>query len=85
MVVFAITREGYLELEPIIKTLNYQVWVGAGVLSTSELIELRSLGVDLTNFSYSIEPNDMEAIRGALAGISTHHPGHRIWLEYQPE
>ena len=85
MVVFAITRDGYLELEPIIKTLNYPVWVGAGVLSNSELAELRSLGLDLTNFSYSIEPNDMETILGALADISTHHPGHRIWLECQPE
>lgn len=85
MVVFAITREGYLELEPIIKTLNYPVWVGAGVLSNSELAELRSLGLDLTNFSYSIEPNDMETILGALADISVHYPGHRIWLECQPE
>lgn len=85
MVVFAITREGYLELEPIIKTLNYPLWVGAGVLSNNELAELRGLGLDLTNFSYSIEPSDMEAIRGALADISMHHPGHRIWLECQPE
>jgi len=85
MVVFAITREGYLELESIIKTLNYPVWVSAGVLSTNELAELRSLGVNLTDFSYSIEPNDMETILSALADISLHHPGHRIWLECQPE
>ena len=60
MVVFAITREGYLELEPIIKTLNYPVWVGAGVLSTDEHAELRSLGLNLTDFSYAIEPTDIE-------------------------
>ncbi|PUA27200.1 MAG: hypothetical protein B0W54_20490 [Cellvibrio sp. 79] len=85
MVVFAITRAGYLELEPIIKTLKYPVWVGAGVLSNSELTELRHLGLNLTNFSYSIEPNNMETILDALADISAHHPGHRIWLECQPE
>ena len=85
MVVFAITREGYLELEPIIKTLNYPVWVGAGVLSTDELAELRSLGLNLTDFSYAIEPTDIETIQGALETISMHHPEQRVWVEYQPE
>lgn len=85
MVVFAITRDGYLELEPIIKTLNYPVWVGAGVLSTNELAELRSSGLDLTEFSYSIEPTDMGTIQGALETIATHHPEQRVWLEFQPQ
>ena len=85
MVVFAITREGFIELEPIIKTLNYPVWVGAGVLSTNELAGLRSSGLDLTDFSYAIEPTDMEAIQNALETIATHHPEQRVWLEFQPE
>lgn len=85
MVVFVITREGYIELELIIKTFNYPVWVGAGVLSTSELAELRNLGLDLTELSYAIEPNDMETILGALDTIALHHPEQRVWLEYQPE
>lgn len=85
MVVFAITREGYIELESIIKTLNYPVWVGAGVLSTNELAELRSLGLDLTEFSYAIEPNDIETIQGALETIAVHHPEQRVWVECQPE
>lgn len=85
MVVFVITREGYLELEQIIKTFNYPVWVGAGVLTTNECANLRSSGLDLTDFSYSINPNDIETILGALDTIAIHHPGHRIWLEYQPE
>lgn len=85
MVVFAITREGYIELEPIIKTFNYPVWVSAGVLSINELAELRNLGLDLTDFSYAIEPNDMETILGALDTIALHHPGQRVWLECQLE
>lgn len=85
MVVFAITREGYLELAPVIKTLNYPLWVGAGVLSSQEIVELRELGLDMTEFSYVIGPNDMDAILGALDTISTHHPGHRIWIKCLPD
>ncbi len=84
MVIFVITREGYLELESIIKTTKYPVWVSAGVLSSGELAQLREEGVFLTNFVYSIEPNDIVTINSALESISLHHPGHRVWLECTP-
>lgn len=81
MVIFVITKDGYLELEPIIKTAKYPVWIGADILSSNEIANLRKDGVNLTDFSYSIEPSDFETIQDALGDISLHHPGHRIWLE----
>jgi hypothetical protein len=85
MVIFAVTRKGYLELEPIIKSALYPVWVGGDVLNEQELDSLRSSNIDLTNFSYTIAPCDDRALDEALITIAEHHPNERVWLECLPK
>ncbi|HMW73570.1 MAG TPA: hypothetical protein PKD17_17210 [Cellvibrionaceae bacterium] len=84
MVIFVVTKDGFRELEVIIKTGFYPVWVGANVLSEHELGRYRNMDLDITNFSYEIDPADSEALTDALATIAEHHPGERVWLEYRP-
>jgi len=84
MIIFLLSKEGFKELENIIHTGKYPVWVGGGVLTDVEISTVREKGVDLTTFSYLINLTDDKAIKEALATIAEHHPGERVWLEYQP-
>lgn len=84
MIMFVLSKEGFKELENIIYKGKYPVWVGGGVLTDMELSIVRDKGIDLTGFSYLINPSDDKAIKEALAIIAEHHPGERVWLECQP-
>ncbi|MCG5502101.1 hypothetical protein [Ectothiorhodospira lacustris] len=84
MVIFLATREGYKELEPIIRSGKYPVWVGAGVLTEDEMDEIRALGIYLTNFLYAIDLGNSEVVEEALESIALHHPKERVWLECIP-
>lgn len=81
MVIFITTRNGYEEIKPLIFSQQYPVWVGDGVLSQEELDAIRMSGVELTHFSYSINPENSDQVEAALNTISDHHPGQRVWLE----
>lgn len=83
MVIFAITREGFLQLEPLVKSGTYILWIGDGVLSQEEIQDLRDRGIEVTNFSYPISPESREEIDDALQTISEHHPNTRVWMEIQ--
>ena len=84
MLTFVLSKEGFKELESIIYTGKYPVWVGGGVFTDIEISTVREKGVDLTTFSYLINPSDDEAIEEALVIIAEHHPGERVWLECRP-
>ncbi len=81
MVIFSVTRDGFKELEPIILTGKHPLWVGAGVLTEPEILQMRENGIELTNLSYDIDPEDIAGIDCAIDTIAEHHPGQRIWLE----
>lgn len=81
MIIFAVTKEGFLDLEPVIKSAKCPVWVGGSVLTEEELVSYRVLGVDITNFNYVIDPGNNKELDGALVTISEHHPDERVWLE----
>ncbi|MCV6623460.1 MAG: hypothetical protein OIF51_17105 [Cellvibrionaceae bacterium] len=85
MVIFVITREGFIELEPIVSTGLYPVWIGAGVLSSEEVNFIRSRNIDITDFSYRIDPGNKQELEAALSIISEHHPGEKVWVDCQPE
>lgn len=57
------------------------LWVTAGVLSDDELAALRSAGVDVSDFNYTIEKNEYDAIAGAVETIKEHHPSETVWVE----
>ncbi|MBB3060610.1 hypothetical protein [Microbulbifer rhizosphaerae] len=85
MIIFSVTRKGFKELEPIIKSGKYPVWIGGNVLSEEEVEAVRDENVSLTNFSYQIYPTDKEALEEALCTIAEHHPKERVWCECQPK
>lgn len=85
MVIFALTRKGFEELESIIKSGDYPVWIGSNVLSGEEIEELRASNIPVTNFTYQIDPVDKEALLEALCTIAEHHPDERVWCECQPQ
>lgn len=81
MVIFALTRSGFDEMEPTARERRAALWVNAGVLSDGEAARLRQDGLDLTVFAHAIDPADGDALESALATIAEHHPEERIWLE----
>jgi len=82
MVIFVATREGFKELELIILTGEYAVWIGDEVLLDKELDLIRDAGVYATNFLYVIDLNNQEVVNTALEYIALHHPDERVWLEW---
>lgn len=85
MVILIATRSGYEELKSIIFSGLYPVWLGAEVLSQEEINSIRVLGVDLTDFNYTINIQVLDEIEGAVETIREHHPGHKIWVEWLPK
>ena len=84
MIIFAVTKEGFRELEAVIVTGKYPIWIGGKVLSESELASYREMDLDITNFSYEIDPANYEVLDDALATVAEHHPNERVWLECRP-
>jgi len=78
MIIFAVTRNGFMDLKEIIFSEKHKVWVGNGVLSKEEIEEFKG---DLTVINYPINPSNIEEIEGAIHTISEHHPEERIWIE----
>jgi hypothetical protein len=79
MVLFILTREGYEDVRSLVPTSK--VWVNIGVLSDTEIADLRCSGVDLTNFTRSLDDLYSGQLQLALHTIAEHHPGERIWVE----
>lgn len=79
MVFLATTRPGYdayLALHS-----RAALWVADGVLTTKELEELRASGINVTNFTRSIDFTDLAALADAMRIIRGHHPGETLWVE----
>jgi len=84
MVFLALTRSGLEQLVSVIGHTPSPLWVNDGVLAADEREKLRATGVDLTNFTSPIAPEDRSAVAGAVDTIAEHHPGQSIWVEYVP-
>lgn len=85
MVYFVLTRSGFDELSTKQNKLPSPLWVNDGVLSPTEISDLRNAGVDVTNFVRKIDPQDVPAINEAIYIVREHHPGETIWIEYAAE
>ena len=84
MVYFILTRSGFEELRSQQNMVPSFLWVNDGVLSATELLDLRNSGIDVTNFARFIDPHDLSAINKAVFTVQEHCPGKRIWVEYVP-
>lgn len=81
MIFFVISRKGFESYLSVATNVSAPLWVSAGVLSQSELDELRSREVNITNFNYEIGLNETEVIEDAIETIREHHPDEVIWIQ----
>lgn len=81
MVFFILTRLGYENLSAFLKDRSFPIWLNHGILTDTELTELRDTGLEASCFSYFIEPSDQKAIQNAVDMMQLHHPNQTIWLE----
>jgi hypothetical protein len=79
LVFFAISRAGF-ESYSGLDVAGTPLWVCAGVLSDRELATLRSEGVDVSDFNYTLAPSDWAGIDDALQTIREHRPDHTVWV-----
>jgi hypothetical protein len=85
MVYLILTRAGYDELIAQRSSTPSPLWVNVGVFSTSELMELREVGVKVTNFTRVIDPHNVTKIQEAVFTVQDHHSDQRVWVEYAPD
>ena len=81
MVVFALTKHCLADLIAMLRQSKTPIWVNYGLLSTTELAQLRAEGIDITNFANWINPSDGEAAQQAVAIIKEHHPNQALFVE----
>ena len=78
---FALTRQGYDQLVKVYGgSPPSPLWVNAGVLSSSELAELRTHGLDVTQFTRLV-PLEGQGLDDAIGTIKEHHPSSSVWVE----
>jgi hypothetical protein len=85
MVVLALTRSAFEELRSTFGRVPSPIWVGAGVLTASELEQLRAAGVEITDFTRHIDPRNATEVEEALEMVAMHHPKHTIWVQRDPD
>ena len=81
MVYFALTRSGYDDLVSAHGRAPSPLWVNAEVLDALELTQLRDQGIDVSNFSERVDPDDQSAILQAIDTVKQHHSGQVVWVE----
>jgi hypothetical protein len=81
MVFFALTRSGYDQLVASMGSVPSPMWVNFGVLSQSEIADIRKSGTDITAFSFNVAA-DPAKLDNALDTIGQHHPGSALWVEH---
>lgn len=79
MVFFALNRCGYESFSKL-KVRDFSLWTVDGVLSAEELVALRTEGLDVSEFNYSLELDDAVGIQGAVETIREHHPEETVWV-----
>lgn len=85
MVIFITNKSAYLEMENLIQTGNYSVWITANVLKQNEIEELWRKNIDLSVFDYEVDPNNKEDLECSLDTIKEHHPGKNIWVQFKSD
>jgi len=84
MVIFATTKSAYLEMENLILSGNYPVWLTSNVLSDQEYEQLwKEKGVNASVLNYEVDTGCKADMDCALSTIKEHHAGQNIWVQIQ--
>jgi hypothetical protein len=76
MVFYVRTRRGFDELVQLLGAPPSPLWIERDVSTEAELTELRSRGLDVTNFTTeAAQEVDISTVR-------MHHPNDIIWAEF---
>jgi hypothetical protein len=78
MVVLVLTRGGFEDIRPRIDPGRDAIWLGADVLSATEVADLRGSGFKLTVFAHRLDPAHLD---GDIGTVVEHHPGQVLWVE----
>lgn len=82
MVFFALTRSGYEDFERYLGARpDIALWVNKGVMSPTELMQVRATGLSVTIFTRKIDAFDGTSVDEAVNTIREHHPSESIWIE----
>jgi len=79
VVFFALNRYGYESFSKL-KVRDFPLWTVNGVLSAEEMAALRTEGLDVSVFTYTLELDDAVGIQDALETIREHHPEQTVWI-----
>jgi hypothetical protein len=78
MVALILTRAGFEDMRPRIDPGRDAIWVGADVLSATEVTDLRGAGFNLTVFAHRLDRQNLD---GDIGTVVEHHPGDVLWVE----
>ncbi len=81
MVIVILTRAGFVDVRERLIALRCPVWTNGGVLSATEVKELRDEGIDLSVFSGKFDPANNESLEAMLDTVELHHPEDCLWVE----
>ncbi|MDB5840735.1 MAG: hypothetical protein JWQ23_2687 [Herminiimonas sp.] len=81
MVFLVLTRSGYEDLKRLSGSLPPQLWVNQGVLSETEVGQLRGAGTEVFITAARIDAASSAAIDNAVLSIQQNH-GVRVWAEH---
>lgn len=84
MVLFVLTRTGYIDTKSLLNQKGTILWVNDNVLTDNEITDLRAAGFDVTRFTSHIAL-EQTAISDAVSTIREHHPHESIWVEAADE
>ena len=76
MVLMVLTRSAFDEVFPRLIKERDALWVNAGVLSESEVAEMREAGWNLTKWT-----NPLTDLTTEIGTVQLHHPGEVVWTE----
>lgn len=81
MVLFALTKNGFVEMLDLARGGKAAIWINRGLMDESAIQRLRAEGFDLTDFVHWIDPLDESAVDEAVETVKEHHPGQVLYIE----
>ena len=81
MVVFILSKNGFLEIEPLLIKKKPPMWLSGDILSKKEQLEYINSGWDISVFDHQVSPVDKKQFKDDIKTIKLHHPNQNIWTQ----